>query len=130
MAEAGGEVLVAAVDGVDIAKNGLAGGGEHADENDDGGAKGLRSDEFGGAPVGGSFDVDAVSVEEFDFDVKVGEFSSVDSAVFENPVVDEGAAFGHGGDDGEEGKIVDIEARERHGVNFVDRCDEAGFLDV
>lgn len=31
MAEAGGEVLVAAIDGVDVSKDGLAGGGEHAE---------------------------------------------------------------------------------------------------
>ena len=31
MTEAGGEILVAAVDGIDVSKDGLAGGGEHAE---------------------------------------------------------------------------------------------------
>lgn len=62
MTEAGGEILVAAVDRVDVSENGLAGGGEHADEDDNGGTEGLRSDELGGAPVGGAFDIDAVGV--------------------------------------------------------------------
>ena len=90
----------------------------------------MRSDEFGRAPVGGAFDVDAVGIKEFDFHVEIGEFSGVDGAVFENPVVDEGATLSNGSDDGEEGEIVDIEAWERHGVDFVDGSDEVGFFDI
>ena len=90
----------------------------------------MRSNELGGAPVGGSFDVDAVSVEEFDFNVEIGEFSSVNGAVFEDPVVDKSTATRDSSDDGKEGKIVNIKTWERHGVNFVDGCDEAGFFDI
>ena len=102
MAKAGGEILVAAIDGIDVAKNGLAGGGKHGDKDDDGWAKGLRSDELGGAPVGGAFDVDAVSIEEFDLGVEVGEFGGIDGAVLKNPVMNKSATLGDGGDDGEE----------------------------
>lgn len=42
--------------------------------------------------------------------------------------MNEGAAVGYGGDDGEEGEIVDIETREREGVDFVDGSDEVGLL--
>ena len=69
MTETGGEILVTTVDRVDVAKDGSARGSEHGDKDDDGGTKSLRGDEFGGAPVGGAFDVDAVGVEEFDFGV-------------------------------------------------------------
>ena len=102
MAKAGGEILVTAIDGIDVAKDGLAGGGKHGDKDDDGGAKGLRRDELGGTPVGGAFDVDAVSIEEFDFSVEVGKFGGIDSAVLKDPVMNKGATFGDGGDDGEE----------------------------
>lgn len=71
-----------------------------------------------------------MSIEEFDFDIEVGEFGGVDGAVFENPVMNESATFGDGSDDGKEGKIVDIEAGEGHGVDFVDGSDEVGFFDV
>ena len=128
MAKAGGEILVAAIDGVDVAKNGLTGGGKHGNKNDDRRAKGLRSDELGGAPVGGAFDIDAVSIEKLDFGVEVGEFGGVDSAILKDPVMNKGATFGDGGDDGEEWKIVDIEAGERHGVDFVDGGDETGLV--
>lgn len=44
--------------------------------------------------------------------------------------MDEGAAMGNGSNDGKEGKIIDIETREGHGVDFVDGGDEVGFFDV
>ena len=62
MAKPGGEILIAAVDRVDVTENRFAGGGEHANEDHDGWSKGLRSDQFGGAEIGGAFDIDAVSI--------------------------------------------------------------------
>ena len=94
--------MVAAIDGVDVAKDGLAGGGKHGNKDDDRGAKGLWSDELGGAPVGGAFDVDAVSIEEFNFSIEVGKFGGIDGAVLKDPVMDKSATLGDGGDDGEE----------------------------
>ena len=90
----------------------------------------MRSDEFGGAPVGRTFDIDAMGVEEFDFGIEIGQLRSIDGAVFEDPVMDEGAAFGDGGDNGEKWEIIDVETRERHRVDFVDGGDEGGFLDA
>ena len=90
----------------------------------------MWSDEFGRAPVGGAFDVDTVSIEKLDFDIEIGEFSGVDGAVFEDPVVDESATFGDGSDDRKEGEVVDVEAGEGHGVDFVDGSDKVGFFDV
>ena len=102
MAKAGGEILVAAIDRIDVAKNGLTGGGKHGNKDDDGGAKGLRCNEFGWAPVGGAFDIDAVSIEEFNFSIEVGEFGGIDGAVLKDPVMNKSATLGDGGDDGEE----------------------------
>ena len=44
MVKTSGKILVAAIDGVDIAQDGGAWSGEHGDKHDDGGAEGLRGD--------------------------------------------------------------------------------------
>ena len=68
-----------------------------------------------------------MGVDEFDVGVEVGEVGGVNGAVFEDPVVDKGAAVSGGGDEVKEGEAVDVEAGERHGVDFVDGGDEFGF---
>lgn len=87
-AEAFGKIFVAACDGVDIAQDRATRSGEHGEEEDDSGTEGRRCHHFGGAPVGGAGDEDAVSVEEFDIGVQGGKFGGVDGAVFKYPVVD------------------------------------------
>ena len=129
MAETSGEILVTAVDRIDVAQNGSARSGKHTDENHDGWAESLRSDELGWVPVGRAFDIDAVSVEELDFDIEVGKLGGVDGAIFKNPVVDKSAASGNGGDDGEKWEIVYIKTWEGHRMDFVDRGVELGFFD-
>lgn len=61
--EASGEGLVAAIYRIDIMENGMTGCSEHREEDNDGGAKGGRGDDFGWLPVGRAFDEDAVGIE-------------------------------------------------------------------
>ena len=49
------------------------------------------------------------------------ELGEVDRAVLVDPVVEQGLALGDGGDDREERQVVDVEARERHRVDLVER---------
>lgn len=69
-----------------------------------------------------------MGIDEGDFGAEFTELGEVDGAVFVDPVVDEGATVGGGADDGEEGEIVDVEAGEGHGVDFVGWGGESGFF--
>lgn len=67
--EALGEVLVAAVDGVNVSESGSAGGGEHGDEEHDCGAKSGGTDEISWLESGGAVDENAMGIGEFDVDI-------------------------------------------------------------
>src|SRR5690606_36447020 len=69
------------------------------------------------------------SVEEAGVSAGSVQFGEVDRAVLVDPVVDEGRAFGAGGDEGEEGEVVDVEAREGHRVDLVDGGAQFGGVD-
>ena len=69
MTEASGEILVAAIDWINISKDGSAGSGKHGDQDNYGRTERRRSDELGGAPIGRTLDINPVGIKKLDFSI-------------------------------------------------------------
>lgn len=118
--EAGGDILVAAVDGVDVAQDAGAVGGEHPDEQQAGRAQGRGADDVGFGIHRRALDVNAVRVGQFDVHAHFGHLRGVDGAVFKHPVVDEGAAFSRAGNRHEVGDTIRVDAWPEIGMDLID----------
>lgn len=78
-------------------------------------------DHLASAPAGRALHDEAVRVEQLHVGPELVELEQVDRPVLEHPVMDHGLAVGRGGQHGEEGKVVDVEAGEGHRVDLVRR---------
>ena len=88
---------------------------------DHGRAQRRRAHDLGAGPAGRALDHHPVRVEQLDLAAELVELGEVDRAVLVDPVVEQRLALRDRRDHREERQVVDVEARERHRVDLVER---------
>src|SRR5674476_980143 len=86
--ETRGQVLVAAVDDVDVAQDRGARSREHRHQDDHCWTKCRRADDRGSAPARGPGDQHPMWVKQLNLDADLGELGQIDGTVVVDPVVD------------------------------------------
>jgi pyridoxine kinase len=81
------QILIAAVDHIDIPQLGLTTGGEHPEQDADRGPQRGRTDHLLASPAGGSFHNDAMRIQQLHARTQPVQLSQIDRAVLIHPVM-------------------------------------------
>src|SRR3989344_2981147 len=115
--EARDEILVAAIDGIDISEGRTTLRGEHRDHEHRPDAQHRRTDDLGRLKVRGSGDGNAMRVMEKGVCAEAVKLRVVDRALIVDPVVKHRRSLRLCRDNGEEGQVVHIESGVRARVD-------------
>src|SRR3989344_2188713 len=112
------DVFIAAKNLINITQNRFTRSCQHGEHNDHRGSESWRADQLAGLPFRGAMDEDAMRVGEEDIGPEMIKLRQVYSPVLINPVMNEGLAFGAGGNEAEKRQIIYIYSRVRPGFTY------------